>query len=391
MALLYYDGFETYGVVPTSATATGVNATTPLTAMGWTGNVITTVTGTNIARPATVNDPDARSWLSSLNGPAASTTWINPRRASTMYANTAGNYIIVGYKVCLPTQYPGGTTVGQVVGRVFFDKYLVDVMTLPGVNSNILAGNGTAPTSISGALNNGASVTVGPSTWQPGLANTIEIQLDNTGVYTVWVNNLYVGTGNAQVKATGDYGGRGIIFFEGGNSVGSVSGAYPYYITDFYMLDDQPGGPTTRLGKVKVVTRLPTTDVQAQLTRPSGAPSNASVAASVPPTASNYLTGVADGDTDLYSGNAFNFSNEAIIATALVTSGYKTDVTGNDVAGVLKIGSTVYEGAKLQLAVGTTYKTGMSIFTTNPATGLKFTKADLDNAPFGVRVKDPNA
>ena len=388
MALLYYDGFETYGVVPTSATATGVTASTPLQAMGWTGVGVTTTTNTNIGRPAAANDPDSRTWLTSLGG-TRSGNWNAIRQYCGFKTNSTGNSLTVGFKIVIPSMYPGGTTTGQSIGRLFFDQYIVDVLALNSSNSNILVHTGTPPTSEFGGLSSVGSI-LGPSTWQVGFANTVEIQLDNTGTYTVWVNNLFVGTGTALVKTTGTYG-RGFTIYEGGNGTGTVGTPFPYYMTDFYMLDDRPGGPTSRLGKVKVVTRVPTTDVQAQFTRPSGASSNASVAAQIPPSASNYLTGVADGDTDLYSGAAFNFSNEAIIATGMVTSGYKTDVTGNDVAGVIKIGSTVYEGQTLQLSVGTSYKTGMSIFTTNPATGLKFTKADLDNAPFGVRVKDPNA
>ena len=41
MALRYFDGFETYGVIPAGTTANGVRSTVPLTAAGWSGTGIT--------------------------------------------------------------------------------------------------------------------------------------------------------------------------------------------------------------------------------------------------------------------------------------------------------------------------------------------------------------
>lgn len=156
-----------------------------------------------------------------------------------------------------------------------------------------------------------------------------------------------------------------------------------------YVVDSDGTSPTSRLGKVKVVTRVPTGDVLATFTRPSGASTNAAVAGQIPPSSSNFLTGIADGDTDLYSAPAFSFSNESIIATAIMTSGFKTDATGNDVQAALSVDGTVYTGPVTTLPVGTTFATTATIFTTNPATGLKFTKAELDAASFGMRVKAP--
>lgn len=396
MALLYFDGFETYGVVPTSSTATGVHSSAT-TANGWSGAAQTTTTSLNIARPPTALDPDRRTWISTLSSAAkpSSTTMSIPYNASKRTFTIVGDTMVVGCKIIAADVAVSGANYALGLIRIGFGLHAFDIM-LGGTN-----GPGGAPGSITiGRLVQGnpalelnntpnpGTASIGLSSWNKAVANTLEVSVNKTtGLITVWVNNAYVGT---YTNAPGTVTYAPAIVFGEWSQFGSTSANVSLvYATDVYVVDSAGALPNSRLGKVKVVTRVPTGDVLATFARPSGASTNASVAGQIPPSASNFLTGIADGDTDLYSSSAFAFSNESIIATAIMTSGFKTDATGNDVEAALSIGGTVYTGPVTTLPVGTAFATAATIFTTNPATGLKFTKAELDAASFGMRVKAP--
>lgn len=396
MALLYFDGFETYGVVPTSASNAGIHTTTPLSAVGWAGTALGFGTSLNIARPASSGGAEAgRTWLSTLSSTKSSVTTNVPWNTHYRSFNATGDVFTLGFKIAIG--YANIAAGWQALCRVGYGLYSFDVAigtpAIAGTTSNIGVFRLTNPTAATfPTISNGSAPTVnlGASSYSFTQSNMIEVSIDKTsGQVSVWVNNTFVGT-TTLVANTNDVGCQ-IEFGEWATTNASSSAASVIYVTDLYAVDSAGAAPTSRLGKVKVVTRVPTADVQAQFLKPSGAATNAVVAGQIPPSSTNYLTGVADGDTDLYSSSAFNFSNESIIATAVVTSGYKTDVGGNNLEAALSIGGTVYTGAEITLPVSSTYSTTQSIFAINPATGLKFTKAELDAAAFGMRVKDPAA
>lgn len=395
MALLSFDGFETYGVVPTSSTPTGVHANAQ-GANGWIGTAITTAASYNVARPSVTADPDRRTWASSLYsttkppGNLINVPWNTFGKIFT----TTGDSFTVGFKFIADSVSLSGGAYPQGICRIGHGLHAFDVMlggTQNGASQGwITFGRITGGNVVLAANTSPATVTaqIGPSSFNKAVANTVEIQIvKSTGVVTIWVNNAYVGT-YTNLPGTVTYPSQ-VHFGEWTTLNQSSQAVSPVYVTDFYAVDSGGAAPTARLGKVKVVTRVPTADVQATFTRPAGASSNAAVAGQIPPSSTNYLTGIEDGDTDLYSAPAFTFSNESIIATGIITSGYKTDASGNDVAAVLRLGGTVYEGPVVPLVTGATYASGMTIFTTNPATGLKFTKTELDAAAFGMRVKAP--
>lgn len=396
MALLHFDGFETYGVIPTASGVTGVKVTTGLIANGWSGSFITTGVGLNIGRPAQTMDSNNRSWLTTLATAYRSVGPGIPWNTHIRSFPATGNTVVFGFKMAIKyNKFSTGDY--QSLCRIGFGNHAFDVYIgipgTPATSGYIGIGRITSATAatIQDQLGFTPTVVLGATSWNWNAANTVEVSINKTtGVVTVWINNSFVGT-TTLAPTVPDYGCV-LIFSEFGstNSLWQQADS-PLFVTDLYAVDDAGAAPTSRLGKVKVVTRLPTGDIQAQFTKPSGAPTNAAVAGQVPISASNYLTGVTAGDTDLYSSGSFSFSNESIVATAVVTSGYKTDAQGNNLQAALKLGGTVYTGPEIVLPVGSTYATKMSIFTTNPATGLKFTKAELDAANFGMRVKDPAA
>lgn len=224
-------------------------------------------------------------------------------------------------------------------------------------------------------------------------ANTVEVQYTAAGKISVWVNNMFAGTATFVTPVT--YVGTQYInigqhaqapSFGNGSTANTFCG-----VTDLYLLNGLGTKNNTRLGKVKVVSRLPVADAGVQFVRPDTSNSNASVVSQSPVLVTPALIGSKAGDTDLYSSTAFNFTNEAIIATAITTTGYKTDPSGNDIAPVLNVTGTNYIGntntAPISLSL---MKSKQHIYELNPKTGLPFTKSELDATTFGVTVVAPS-
>lgn len=224
-------------------------------------------------------------------------------------------------------------------------------------------------------------------------ANTVEIEVTDAGKVTVWINNQYVGSNtfaNLGYVSNIQYIKTGLIAAYYTSAGGNIQDATFLGISDMYLLNGLGTRNTTRLGKVRVVTRSPTTDSAVQFQRPETSPTNASVAASVPPTVGKSLIGAKEGDKDIYGSTAFNFTNEAIVATSVTTTGYKTDPSGNDIAPILNVTGTDYVGDTNIVPISSTLmKTEQAIYETNPKTGKAFTKAELDATTFGVTVVAP--
>lgn len=408
MSLLYFDGFDTYGVVPESTATIGTDGTPALTAAGWTVSTVSSYQQT-IGRPSAAEVAEPRNWLTmgvyTAGSPPQTTTVIAPRYQRNL--PTTNGKVVVGFKVFAAGGFYSTSTSWHFMARVINGAHLVDLYiyngSTPLYRNNIAMVTSSGQTTVANILDRAALTVLPPpaeslvtnsSYVAQGAVNTIEVELDTVNnSATLWVNNIFAKTvealplpllsvesGNAQ-PAT-------LVLGEG---VPTTSSAYrpKWFYTDIYAVDGAGDTMNSRLGKVRVHTRMPTADVQAELSRPAEASSNAQVAGQIPPSSNNFLTGVNVDDTDLYSSNPFEFSNEAILATAVSVSAYKTDPAGNDLAPVIKIGETTHELSTLELPVGTTYGTQLAIVEKNPETGLPFTKNALDSTAFGVRVKAP--
>lgn len=235
-----------------------------------------------------------------------------------------------------------------------------------------------------------------PSTPSPTLdvlaANTVEVQYTAAGKISVWINNMFAGTATFANPAPF----TGTKYIKTGcwiqlSSWGNGSTQYGFIgITDVYLLNGLGTRNNNRLGKVKVVSRVPVADAGVQFVRPDTSNSNASVVSQTPALVTPSLVGTRAGDTDLYSSAAFNFTNEAILGTAVFTTGYKTDPSGNDIAPVLNVTGTSYTGSTNTLPISSSLmKTDIHIYELNPKTGQPFTKTELDATTFGVTVVAP--
>lgn len=401
MALIFFDGFDTYGTpaTPAASSIAGVAGSVPLLAANWLGTSPASPTTLNIIKFGSSIDPDGRNWFGFGTATTSASGFNQTGAKYKVFDVGSSTGMVFGFKAIISS-----VSASSSIGRFMAGAYCVDLYATYATSGDITisAGQtqsaststwwsiGATTTSVGTAVTVGTtpSLIIGASVGSAAI-NTIEVQIDrNSGVLSVWINNAFVGTVTISATNAGLAGNTTFgACFASARTTATTSTQPLHNITDFYALTTDGATPTSRLGKVKVVTRVPTADVSTAFTRPSGASSNASVVAQIPPSATNYLTGVNDGDTDMYSSTAFNFSNETIVATALVTSAFKTDPTGNDIAPVLKLTSE-HEGSVVTLPAGTSYTTGMTIFTTNPETGLRFTKAQLDASTFGVRVKD---
>lgn len=248
-----------------------------------------------------------------------------------------------------------------------------------------------------GTCSNTTLGTVSPAITQLA-ANTVEIEITDAGKVSVWINNQFIGScifipAVAIPRfASVQYVKVGFLpsYYSQNTSTQRTQFHAFSGITDMYLLNGLGTTNNKRLGKVKVLSRLPTSDSSVQFTRPDTSNTNAEVAASVPPVFGKALIGAKEGDTDLYGAPAFNFTNEAILGMSILTTGYKTDPSGNDIAPVIKVDGVKYVGDTNVAPVSASLmKTKQSIYELNPKTNLPFTKTDLDASTFGVTVVAP--
>lgn len=443
MAIMYFDGFDQYATVPVgteSAPCSSVNGLDNTTSVPTDPSIITP---TSSARYSRIIGDDDRVWRTINAGGTASNT------GQYMYSmtETGGSYstLTAGarFGITLDTQAPLTTNKKLVVG---FKNKLAWQRGVTSTYSHLLAAFSSAsnfssatetfglilvgqqvyicnlshPTygyiiNLSYQQNNiqsqlvGGNYLVGPTNFVFGTAsgssvapttppidqlaaNTVEIEVTVEGKVTCWINNQYVGaaqfTDPAKV-ANLRYIKLGLMHQYYGGSGSSIHYGFNG-ITDVYLLNGLGTRNTTRLGKVKVVTRSPVTDASVQFQRPDTATSNAQIAAQNPPLFSPSLTGIKEGDTDLYGSTAFKFTNESIVATSVTTTGYKTDPSGNDIAPVISVSGTKYVGNTNIVPISASLmKTEQSIYEINPKTGQPFTKTDLDATTFGVTVVAP--
>lgn len=440
MAIMYFDGFDQYATIPEPTAAIPCQSSRGLTSNTTvpTDPSILTLTAHSLYRKILGDDRVWRTPVSSTSGTGAdlfsfNTTGVDP------YISPAANS---HYLMLLDALAPLTTNKKLVVGfknklacnlqqNSFNRSHLLAAFSSSSSFSSltetfglILAGRDIYISNISSAANgsiinvNSQSIDIGPllvsgspyvgpsnfvfgtasDTGSPLVppinelpANTVEIEITVEGKITCWINNQYVGS----TQFINPAAVANIRFIRLGGLTQmkpSVTSNYIGFngITDLYLLNGLGTRNTTRLGKVKVVSRSPSTDVAVQFQRPSTATSNAQIAGQIPPTFSSALTGIKEGDTDMYGSPAFNFTNEAIVATSVTTTGYKTDPSGNDIAPVINVSGTKYVGSTNIVPISATQmKTKQSIYEVNPKTGLPFTKTDLDATTFGVTVVAP--
>lgn len=205
--------------------------------------------------------------------------------------------------------------------------------------------------------------------WQGsmGASTTMSVKVDG---------KLVSGTGN-NTNTTGTSGCDGIrIFFQHG----PASTAVRYYnIDDFYLTD----GPF--LADIGIEAIRPTADATySQWTPSSGSAHYPMVSDSVPDDDTTRVTSTAVGDTDTYTNGSLTSTVGTVHAAAINLNHKNAAFDVVNLAAVIRQGGVDYTSTASMM--GTVYYADYSPgYLTNPATGNKFTIAEVNAIEFGPK------
>ncbi len=206
-----------------------------------------------------------------------------------------------------------------------------------------------------------------------------------TGAYEVRVNGTSVGwipAATNQNTRTTSNNFANYIELRGG-TFGSAGGANTTF-DDCYLFDtvDSPAGTLAKdfVGDSKIVTVFADSNDSVQWTANGDPTNHACVARNPPVDATNFVSDSTAGHIDLY-----NFTDlvgaTSIVAATLVHRAAKSDAGARSIKSKVRSNSTNYDGSTF--ALSTTFLEYATVFSLDPATGLPWVLADLNNAKFG--------
>lgn len=207
----------------------------------------------------------------------------------------------------------------------------------------------------------------------------IELEVDKIAlVARAWLNNQVVG----EIPLTGNEADLRYWFGMTQGYVATGSPGTPLVrFNDLYESDSQGAENTRRLGKVKVVTRLPDSDFTAEFLRDSG-DSNASQVRTNDGDASYVYTNQS-GSVDLYNNaDPLPFPEAPVLAVSVSVSARKEGPDARSVVPMIQVDGADEVGERIDLQIGT-YQTGTSVFNVNPKTGQAWDNASAASAKFG--------
>lgn len=198
----------------------------------------------------------------------------------------------------------------------------------------------------------------------------IEIRVNAATVLTV--NNI-----NTDYAGTGGFSMAGLL------TDITETGGVNSMASDFYLLDTSGTVNNDFLGDSKVETLPPTRDGAVQQFTPSTAGAHYPLVDDPTLSATDYTTGTATGQTELFGFRAIAANPLKIHGVQVVAMAGKTDAGSRTMDTLAAIDGTQYpSGQPTQLRVGATAKRG--IFDLNPATGAAWLKPEIAAAEFGV-------
>lgn len=205
-----------------------------------------------------------------------------------------------------------------------------------------------------------------------------EFVVDKTAkTVDVWLNGFqqFTGTFTADVNDT-------IEFSWGWNEQGTAA---VIYVDDIYVLDDvavDASSKIERIGPIEIATRLPTSTVQSQWKPTPTGKDSWKILSQIPALQNEFVESNVVGAQDLYASSTT--VTKEVIAVAVTALTAKTDIDDHAIALVLSDGTTVKEGAPIDLSTQYTYV--QSVFESDP-TGTGWTPASASAANFGIKVK----
>lgn len=168
---------------------------------------------------------------------------------------------------------------------------------------------------------------------------------------------------------------------------GNTAGIYQR-IDDLYICDDAGSTCNTFLGDVRIDAYLPAANGNSSGFVGSDADSTDNyllVDETSPDSDTTYVQSNTASAKDTYAFTEMSHTPQSIIATQLCAMGKKTDAGTRPIHLVTRSGSTDYDTATA-LNFGTDYQVKRKVDEIDPATAAAWTKSNLNNAEFGIKV-----
>lgn len=158
-------------------------------------------------------------------------------------------------------------------------------------------------------------------------------------------------------------------------------------LDDVYVNDDQGTANNGFLGKVRVKTQFAAGvgDLTQFAIGAGGQPTNWQTVQNELLDDSAYVATPTIGNADLYQLQAILGSGQTVHGVQVRTACRQDDATALIMRNQLKIGGSIAQGADFY--TDDTYAYALSIFETNPATGLALTGANLNGAQIGPKLQ----
>ena len=195
---------------------------------------------------------------------------------------------------------------------------------------------------------------------------------DSGGIAQVWVDGIL------RIAYAGDTKPAGDTTFNRVRLQGTNTNMANHYVDDFYI-------GTARLGPLRIYGLLPNGDGAKSEWTPSAGANYECVDEIGPNDDTDTVSAGAVGLTDLYTVAGLAAGTRKVLAVQESLRAKASDASARSIAAVISQGGVESAGGELVLT--TAYATHYQMWeTTNPATGLPWTRADIAAAQWGVKV-----
>ncbi len=235
---------------------------------------------------------------------------------------------------------------------------------------------------------NGTTLAVGTTVLSYGVYYYVELKatIHNTvGAYEVHLNS----SAEPNLTASG-VNTRGIGTNNSADSVscGGATGTNvpSAYWDDFYCCDTSGSVNIDFLGDVAIQCLLPNGDgANQQWTPSSGTTHYTLVDETTPNDDTDYVSDATAGDRDTYTYGDLRAATGNVLAVQVLIYARKDDAGTRQIAPVVRISGTNYDGATLP-NLGTTYTWYPALYETSPASAAAWTVSEVNAAEFGVKL-----
>lgn len=202
-----------------------------------------------------------------------------------------------------------------------------------------------------------------------------------TGSVTIYIDGAEVAS-ETNVDTEGASGGVGRIRL--GNEVSGMTCVVRY--DDFVVIDTAGDAPTDRVGDVSVNKRLPNADTSLIEWTPSTGVDNYATVDDPTSNEGDYNETSTDDATDLFEGAATGLSSGDILAVQIVTVARQPTPGARTLKHVIKSQGNLDETASGISLSSSAYQSQATIFSTDPATSAPWEIAAVDTLEFGYKA-----